>query len=97
VIFCERRGLKNETLEKNTLCHSSGAALLHLELNEASYLFVDCFLPLLQLVAHAVNLLDVRKHHLGVNPLVPDHSLHVVGGQEVGDAGITPESSYETL
>lgn len=48
----------------------------------------------LQLVAHPVNLLDVGKYHLGVNPLVLHHGLHVVGGQEVGDAGITPKIVY---
>ena len=46
--------------------------------------------PLLHLVAHPVDLLDVREDHLGVDPLVPDHGVHVVGSEEVGDAGVAP-------
>ena len=44
----------------------------------------------LHLVAHPVDLLDVRKDHLGVDPVVPDHGVHVVGSEEVRDAGVPP-------
>ena len=44
----------------------------------------------LHLVAHPVDLLDVREDHLGVDPVVPDHGVHVVGSEEVRDAGVPP-------
>ena len=44
----------------------------------------------LHLVAHPVDLLDVGKDHLRIDPVVPDHGVHVVGSQEVGDAGVAP-------
>ena len=46
--------------------------------------------PRLHLVAHSVDLLDVGEDHLGIDTLVADHALHVVGSEEVGDASITP-------
>ncbi len=50
-----------------------------------------------QLVAHPVDLLDVGEDHLGVDPLVPDHGLHVVGGEEVGDARVAPEKHEKQI
>ena len=44
----------------------------------------------LHLVAHPVDLLDVREDHLGVDPVVPDHGVHVVGSEEVRNAGVPP-------
>ena len=46
--------------------------------------------PTLHLVAHPVDLLDVREDHLGIDPVVPDHGVHVVRSEEVGDAGVAP-------
>ena len=46
--------------------------------------------PTLHLVAHPVNLLDVREDHFRIDPVVPDHGVHVVGSEEVGDAGVAP-------
>ncbi len=48
-----------------------------------------------QLVAHPVDLLHVGEDHLWVDPLVPDHGLHVVRGEEVGDAGVAPDGRRE--
>ena len=44
----------------------------------------------LHFVAHPVDLLDVGEDHLGVDPAVPHHGVHVVGGKEVRDASIAP-------
>lgn len=46
--------------------------------------------PTLHLVAHPVDLLDVREDHFRIDPVVPDHCVHVVGSEEVGDAGVAP-------
>ena len=49
-------------------------------------------MPCLHLVAHSVDLLDVGEDHLGVDPAVPHHGVHVVGGKEVRDASVAPKS-----
>lgn len=37
----------------------------------------------LHFVAHSVNLLDIGKYHLGINPLFRNHVVHVVSCKEI--------------
>jgi len=48
----------------------------------------------LHFVAHPVDFLHVREHHFGIDPVIPDHALHIVRRQEVGNASIS-FSSFE--
>ena len=45
----------------------------------------------LHLVAHSVHLLNIRKDHLRIQPIVSHHTFHVIGSQEVRNASVTPE------
>ena len=48
----------------------------------------------LHFVTHTVDLLDVGEDHLGIDSVVADHGVHVVGRQEVGDSGVPSEKIY---
>ena len=51
----------------------------------------------LHFVTHSVDLLDVGEDHLGIDSVVADHCVHVVGRQEVGDSGVASEKNLMHL
>ncbi len=51
----------------------------------------------LHFVTHTVDLLHVGEDHLGIDSVVADHGVHVVGRQEVGDAGVTSKNKLNIV
>lgn len=51
----------------------------------------------LHFVTHAIDLLDIGEHHLGINPPVSHHGVHVVGSQEVRNARIASGTKTKEL
>ena len=51
----------------------------------------------LHFVAHPVDFLHVREHHFGIDPVIPDHALHIVRRQEVGNASISSKKKKNVI